>query len=120
MGFPWKRLITVGRAAGSLFIPGLETAIQAVEAGVVAIKNGSGPEKKAAAIAAAEATVRAIEGAADADLLDNAKVQEATGKFVDAYVASMNAQALALQAKDDLVAAFAAARSARGGTQRSQ
>ena len=96
MGFPWKKILNVGLGVASAYVPALGTAVATIESSLPQL---SGPNKKAAAVAMANAVVQALEGVEDKDVLNDAKVQEATSSFVDAYVALMNAIAAAKAAK---------------------
>jgi hypothetical protein len=104
MGFSWKTLgkkvLEFGRPLAGIFIPQLEASIQAVEEVVEGFRDGevSGPEKKARAIAAAQQVVVSLEGAVGQDILNDPKVIEATGGFVDAYVHAQNARVALIEA----------------------
>jgi len=112
MGFPWKKLAKVGVAVGSVFVPGLQAAIFAVEDNLPDLK---GPQKKAAAIAMAEVVVATIEEAAGADVIKDDQVIEATSKFVDAFVAAQNAKAAAEEARQALMDAIASVKASKNG-----
>ena len=96
MGFPWKKILSVGTGIASLYVPALGAAIGTIEQ---AVPDLAGPNKKQAAVAMAQAVVEAAEGSAGKDLVNDAAVQQATSSFVDAYVALMNAIAAAKHAK---------------------
>jgi hypothetical protein len=65
-------------------------AIETVEDTLPDLK---GPDKRAAAITLARATVQAAEHLADRDLVNDEAVASATSAYVDAYVAMRNAEA---------------------------
>lgn len=96
MGVPWKKIFSFGVGIASAYVPAIGAAVQTIEA---AVPQLSGPDKKAAAQAMATAVVHAVEGVEDKDILNDAAVQAATGSFIDAYVALMNAIAAAKHAK---------------------
>lgn len=96
MGFPWRKIATIGLGIGGVFIPGLAAAANVVEESLPGLK---GSDKKAAAIAIATTVLETAEGAAGKDLLKDPAVVKATSDFVDAYVALQNAIAAVKDAK---------------------
>lgn len=113
MGVPWKKIFGgIGKAEtvlkiGGAFVPGLGVAsdivgrivgaTHAVEAIPAAL---SGPQKEDAAIAA----WKAVEEITGRDFADDARVETTARKVMQAYVASMNAQAAVLDAVEELKA----------------
>ena len=97
MGFPWKKLLGVGKALAGAFLPGIViSSINAIEDAAGEMKGG---DKKAAVLKMAAAAVEGIEGAAEQDVVNNPAVVQATSNFIDAYVALMNAMAAVKAAK---------------------
>ena len=97
MGFPWKKVFGIGKVLAGAFLPGIVIAsINTIEEAAGEMKGG---DKKAAVLKMAAAAVQAVEGASDKDVVNDAKVAEATSQFIDAYVALQNAIAAARQAK---------------------
>lgn len=98
MGVPWKKLLGAAKAVGSIFLPGIVmTSINAIEENVGDLMTGA--DKKTAVLGIAANTVSTIEGALEKDVVNDAAVVSATGNFIDAYVALMNAIAAAKAAK---------------------
>lgn len=97
MGFPWKKLLGVGKAAAAMFLPGIViTSINTIEEAAAEMK---GSDKKAAVLKMSAAAVEGIEGALEKDVVNDPAVKEATANFVDVYVSLVNAIAAAKQAK---------------------
>jgi hypothetical protein len=91
MGFPWRKVLSVGSGVGGIFIPGLASAIATVEGNLSGLK---GPDKQKAAIAIATAAVTTLEGTLGLDVLSDPLVMQATKDFVNASVAVQNAYAM--------------------------
>lgn len=68
--------------------------------GVERVRKASGPEKRAAVLEAVAAGVPALEFALDKDFLNDPKVLEAAGNYIDAYVALQNAIAASRVARN--------------------
>lgn len=103
MKLPWKHIASVALGVGGLFIPGLQVAVNTVEASLPELK---GPQKKAAAVAIATTVVETIEGAAGKDILNDPMVMAATASAVDAIVSLQNAIAAAEHAKNPAMPAM--------------
>lgn len=63
------------------------------------VKDAKGPAKKQAVKDAVEAGVPGLESALEKDVLNDAKVMEATSSYIDAYVALQNAIAASKASK---------------------
>lgn len=103
MGVPWKKIFGFGKVAASIFLPAI--VVQSIDAIEEAAGELKGPDKKAAVLKMATAAVQGIEGAADKDVVNDAKVLEAASLVIDTTVAAKNAEALMRQA---IAAAIAA------------
>jgi hypothetical protein len=110
MGFPWRKLATlglgVGKVIGSAYVPGLGTAIEAVEATVPQIP-GSSKKRQVELISDLSIDVAAALKRATPEQI--AALKRARSEAIDAYVAARNAQEaaeLAIQQAKDAYEAF--------------
>lgn len=111
MGFPWKKLISVGKAVGGIFYPPLVLAIDTAENAYEGIK-GSGGTKLAQVKDAYAALLKMFN--VDMALLSDdqrEKLDKVVTEAAETYVAARNAEAAAKEAADALEVLVASFRS---------
>jgi hypothetical protein len=96
MGFPWKKVLSIGGAVGNLVLPiaakatgiGILAQIPAVIAGVEdALGPGTGETKKRAALEIIMNSICIAEGIAKQDLVDNEAAMDAIDGMIEHIVA---------------------------------
>lgn len=109
MGFPWRKLASIGKAVAGIVYPPLVMAIETAETAYEGIK-GAGADKLAQVKEAYAALLKMFN--VDMKLLSDeqrAKLDVAVTQAAETYVAARNAEAEAKEAADaleDLVASF--------------
>jgi hypothetical protein len=84
---------------GLKLVPYIGVAINTIEAVAATIKELKGPAKKEAVLNAITKGIPIAENFLDKDVLNDPKVVEAVGDYIDAYVALQNAIAASKQVK---------------------
>jgi hypothetical protein len=104
MGFPWRKLASIGKAVGGIFYPPLIVAIETAESAYEGIK-GAGTSKAQDVEIAYQAMLKTLN--VDLALLSDdqrAAVEKAVKEARDTYVAARNAEAEAKEAAEALEA----------------
>lgn len=84
---------------GLKLVPYIGVAINAIELAASTIKELKGPAKKQAVLDAVTKGLPIVENLIDKDVVNDPKVVEATGNYIDAYVALQNAIKATREAK---------------------
>lgn len=112
MGFPWRKLLNIGVAVGTiaggpaaLIVGAIASGVQTVEENLPGLKGG---DKAIAVDNIVAGVLKAAEAGANKDLLNDAEVMAATAEVRDAIVALRNAEAHLHAAIDHAKAAKAA------------
>jgi hypothetical protein len=101
----WKsKFGKIGLKLAGAFIPGLSTAVDAIEEAMPGVK---GPQKKEAAMVMAKGIIEGLEEFKGSDLMGNAEGVALVGALFDAEVGARNALTK-LHAAREAVRAFAA------------
>lgn len=114
MGFPWRKILKIGKTAGQIFLPDIvNDAIDRIEDKVIEMKSEgkqgwSGPEKQGEALQVILDGIIVAEGIANRDLLHDPVIEAAGKRAIDAVVEAKKALA-ELQAAVNLVKASKAA-----------
>lgn len=86
MGFPWKKLASVGLTIVGAVVPG----VSAIEEIAKAFPGLTGKAKQDAVVELVKAALQTVEGVKGSDLANDADVEAATRGVIDAVVGLQN------------------------------